>query len=183
MKEAAPIFYQLTAPGHPPDFQGSAVVLFFIHISRREKHPQSSSLVFFKAFFHSDSCSTFDSTAVRSQSEAPTAPLFTSTSLTLGRELWDKSPPCTAPYHEVCFAALMLGVYHRYSHSCTTGSASPSSVPFLLLKDHGRHTQAPHYTGPTLPRPVELKLKVQRFCPTAPEFPHSSKQQLSAMQG
>lgn len=37
-KESAPIFYQLTAPVHPPDFQGSTVVLFFIHASRREKN-------------------------------------------------------------------------------------------------------------------------------------------------
>lgn len=65
-KESSPSFLRLISPVHPPDLQGSTVVLFFIHASGREKHPQSSLLVFFK-IFRFDSHSRFDSAAPRAQ--------------------------------------------------------------------------------------------------------------------
>ena len=151
MKESAPIFYQLIAPVHPPDFQGSTVVLFFIHASRREKHPQSSLLVFFK-IFHSDSYSKFGSAAPQSQSvslHCSSVHLHRSHTL-VGSSLGQASSFYFVQFQtaKLCFAALMLRVYHRSSPSCITGSASSFSVPFPPPKDHGRDIQAPRYTGP-----------------------------------
>lgn len=153
MKESAPISYQLIAPVHPPDLQGNTVVLFFIHASRREKHPQSSSLIF-KIFFCRDSYRKFDSTAPRSQSESlhHSSVHFHQSHTLVRSSLGHASSFYLVQFHttKLGFAALMLRVYHRSSRSRVTGSASSSSFPFLPLKDYGRDIQVPHYTGPTL---------------------------------
>jgi len=154
MKESAPIFYQLIAPVHPPDFQGSTVVLFFIHASRRKTRPQSSLLVFFKIFFHCDSYSKFESAAPRSQSESLhcSSVHLHQSHTSVGSSLGQASSFYLAQFQTANLhcAALMLRIYNSSSPSCITGSASSSSAPFPPPKGHGQDIQAPHYTGPTL---------------------------------
>lgn len=123
-------------------------MLFFIHASSREKHPESSSLVF-KTSFCCDSAASLPAQHQDHSQDPFTAPLLTSTSLTLWQELFRTSPllsPGAIPHHRAWFCSspaedvpqelLQLQYFPLLIHS--------------FLQDHGRDIQPPHCTGPTL---------------------------------
>lgn len=129
-------------------------MLFFIHASSREKHPESSSLVF-KTSFCCDSAASLPAQHQDHSQDPFTAPLLTSTSLTLWQELFRTSlllSPGAIPHHRAWFCS-------------SPAEDVPQELPQLqyfpllihsFLQDHGRDIQAPHYWSHSLPRLVEL---------------------------